>query len=32
MERIKRIVGMPGETIQGSDNRILINGKPYLKA
>jgi signal peptidase I len=33
--RIKRIVGMPGETIEGDDNRILINGKPlkepYLK-
>jgi signal peptidase I len=32
---LKRIVGMPGETIEGSDSRILFNGKPlkepYLK-
>jgi signal peptidase I len=31
---VKRIVGMPGETIEGRDGKILINGKvlnePYL--
>ena len=31
---VKRIVGLPGETIEGRDGRILVNGKllaePYL--
>jgi signal peptidase I len=25
---VKRVVGLPGETIQGKDGRIYINGKP----
>jgi signal peptidase I len=33
---VKRVVGMPGETIQGRDGHIYINGKllpePYLPA
>lgn len=33
-EFIKRVIGLPGETVEGRDNKILINGRaldePYL--
>ena len=35
-EYIKRVIGLPGETVQGKDGRVFINGRelvePYLPA
>jgi signal peptidase I len=35
-EYIKRVVGLPGETVQGKDGRVFVNGRelvePYLPA
>lgn len=28
---IKRIIGLPGETIEGRDGRLLINGEPLVE-